>query len=79
MKLAILSRAPHAYSTQRLRAAAIDRGQLPTVDPQLLVEMLGGPVHLMISRDAREFTRADAQRITEIVIAGLRATAGVRT
>ncbi|MGN7192531.1 MULTISPECIES: 30S ribosomal protein S6--L-glutamate ligase [unclassified Curtobacterium] len=26
MKLAILSRAPHAYSTQRLRAAAIDRG-----------------------------------------------------
>ena len=59
--------------------AAIDRGQLPTVDPQLLVEMLGGPVHLMISRDAREFTRADAQRITEIVIAGLRATAGVRT
>ncbi len=26
MKLAILSRAPHAYSTQRLRAAAVDRG-----------------------------------------------------
>ena len=26
MKLAILSRAPRAYSTQRLRAAAIDRG-----------------------------------------------------
>ncbi|MBK0296229.1 30S ribosomal protein S6--L-glutamate ligase, partial [Bacillus sp. S34] len=26
MKLAILSRAPHAYSTERLRAAAIDRG-----------------------------------------------------
>ncbi|SEB64794.1 SSU ribosomal protein S6P modification protein [Paramicrobacterium humi] len=26
MKLAILSRAPHAYSTRRLRAAALDRG-----------------------------------------------------
>ncbi len=26
MKIAILSRAPRAYSTQRLRAAAIDRG-----------------------------------------------------
>ena len=26
MKLAILSRAPHAYSTQRLRAAAQQRG-----------------------------------------------------
>ncbi len=26
MKLAILSRAPHSYSTQRLRSAALDRG-----------------------------------------------------
>ena len=26
MKIAILSRAPHSYSTQRLHAAALDRG-----------------------------------------------------
>ncbi|MBK5269285.1 MAG: 30S ribosomal protein S6--L-glutamate ligase, partial [Acidimicrobiia bacterium] len=26
MKLAVLSRAPHAYSTQRLKTAALERG-----------------------------------------------------
>ncbi|QGN31904.1 RimK family alpha-L-glutamate ligase [Microlunatus sp. Gsoil 973] len=31
MKIAILSRAPHSYSTQRLRAAALDRGHAARV------------------------------------------------
>ncbi|MBO0812167.1 MAG: RimK family alpha-L-glutamate ligase [Microlunatus sp.] len=31
MKIAILSRAPHVYSTQRLRAAALDRGHVARV------------------------------------------------
>ena len=31
MKIAILSRAPRSYSTQRLRAAAADRGHTPKV------------------------------------------------
>jgi AcrR family transcriptional regulator len=55
--------------------AAMERGELPAVDCYLLVEMLSGPVHAMVSRGAREFTRADAQRITAIVLAGVRTTA----
>lgn len=56
--------------------AAVESGELPSVDTHLLVEMLSGPVHLLVSRGAREFTRADAQRITAIVLAGVRATQG---
>jgi len=55
--------------------AAVESGQLPAVDCSLLVEMLSGPVHGLVSRGAREFTRADARRITAIVLAGVRATA----
>ncbi|GHA65971.1 TetR family transcriptional regulator [Streptomyces tauricus] len=55
--------------------AAIENGELPVVDCHLLVEMLSGPVHGLVSRGAREFTRADAQQITAIVLAGVRATA----
>lgn len=55
--------------------AAIESGELPAVDCYFLVEMLSGPVHGLVSRGAREFTRADAQRITAIVLAGIRATA----
>lgn len=55
--------------------AAMESGQLPAVDCRLLAEMLSGPVHGLVRRGAREFTRADAQRITAIVLAGVRATA----
>ncbi|MFB8140882.1 TetR/AcrR family transcriptional regulator [Streptomyces parvus] len=60
---------------RRRLEAAMESGQLPEVDCRLLVEMLSGPVHGLVSRGAREFTRADAQRITAIVLAGVRATA----
>src|SRR5690606_21148596 len=62
-------------AVRRRVEAAIESGELPAVDCRLLVEMLSGPVHLLVSRGAREFTRADAQRITAIVLAGVRVTA----
>lgn len=44
MKLAILSRAPHAYSTQRLRAAAVDRGhQVKVLNTLRFAIDLSGP------------------------------------
>lgn len=62
-------------SVRRRMEAAMESGELPAVDCHLLVEMLSGPVHLLVSRGAREFTRAEAQRITAIVLAGVRVTA----
>ena len=44
MKIAILSRAPHSYSTQRLRAAALDRGHTARVlDTMRFAIDLSGP------------------------------------
>lgn len=53
---------------------AIDRGELPPVDISLLGEMISGPVHLIVNRGIRPFTRADAERIVDVVLAGIRAT-----
>lgn len=53
---------------------AIDRGELPPVDCSLLGEMISGPVHLIVNRGLRPFTRADAERIIDVVLAGIRAT-----
>jgi hypothetical protein len=36
--------------------------------------MISGPVHLIVSRGTRSFTRADAERIVDVVLAGIRAT-----
>ncbi|MGW4985439.1 TetR/AcrR family transcriptional regulator [Streptomyces mirabilis] len=55
---------------------AVARGELPPVDGYFLAEMLTGPVHLYISRGLHPFTRAEAERITDVVLAGLRHTAG---
>jgi AcrR family transcriptional regulator len=53
---------------------AVDRGELPPVDRSLFGEMLSGPVHLIVNRGIRPFTRADAERIVDVVLAGVRAT-----
>ena len=51
MKLAILSRAPRAYSTQRLRDAAIERGHVkPTVGR-------GTGLTALLWRDLQRLTR----------------------
>lgn len=60
---------------QRRVDAAADRGELPPVDSSFLGEMISGPVHLVVNRGTRPFTRADAERIVGVVLAGIRATA----
>ncbi|GAA3585166.1 hypothetical protein GCM10022222_82230 [Amycolatopsis ultiminotia] len=55
--------------------AAVERGELPAVDLSLLGTMLTGPVQLFVSRGSRTFTRADAHRVSAIVLAGVRAAA----
>jgi AcrR family transcriptional regulator len=54
---------------------AIERGELPPVDAEFLTGLLAGPVRLHVSRARRPFTRADAEKITDVVLAGVRATA----
>ncbi|MEV1085618.1 TetR/AcrR family transcriptional regulator [Streptomyces sp. NPDC050211] len=53
---------------------AVDRGELPPIDSSFLGEMISGPVHLIINRGIRPFTRTDAERIVAVVLAGIRAT-----
>jgi AcrR family transcriptional regulator len=53
---------------------AMDSGELPRVDTHLLVELLSGPVHLHVTRGVEDFTAADAERIVDVILAGLRAT-----
>jgi AcrR family transcriptional regulator len=59
----------------RLLDRAIDRGEIPPADAEFLTGLLIGPVRLHISRARRPFTRADAEKITDVVLAGVRATA----
>jgi AcrR family transcriptional regulator len=63
-----------AAATRRRVNLAIDRGELPPVDCSLLGEMISGPVHLIANRGLRPFTRADAERIVDVVLAGIQAT-----
>lgn len=54
---------------------AVERGELPPVDSAFLGEMISGPVHLIVNRGMRRFRRADAERIVDVVLAGIRASA----
>ena len=54
---------------------AVDRGELPSVDSAFLGEMISGPVHLIVNRGIRPFTRTDAERIVDVVLVGIGATA----
>lgn len=54
---------------------AVERGELPPVDSAFLGEMISGPVHLIVNRGMRRFRRKDAERIVDVVLAGIRATA----
>ncbi|GAA0895858.1 TetR/AcrR family transcriptional regulator [Pseudonocardia zijingensis] len=53
---------------------ATARCELPPIDYALFGEMISGPVHLIVNRGLRPFTRADAERIVDVVLAGVRAT-----
>jgi AcrR family transcriptional regulator len=63
-----------AAAMRRRVDLAIDRGELPPVDYSLFGEMISGPVHLIVNRGIRPFTRADAERIVDVVLAGIQAT-----
>jgi AcrR family transcriptional regulator len=56
---------------------AVDRCELPPVDSAFLGEMISGPVHLIVNRGIRPFTRPDAERIVDVVLAGVRATSAM--
>lgn len=62
-------------ATQRRVDLAVDRGEVPPVDSGFLGELISGPVRLIVNRGVRPFTRADAEHIVEVVLAGIRATA----
>ncbi|MGV0743078.1 TetR/AcrR family transcriptional regulator [Mycolicibacterium sp. XJ870] len=61
-------------ATQRRVDLAVDRGELPPIDSAFLGEMISGPVRLIVNRGMRQFTRMDAERIVDVVLAGIRAT-----
>jgi AcrR family transcriptional regulator len=54
---------------------ATEAGELPSVDPLFFAHLVGGPVHLYLARGDGSFGRAEAERITDVVIAGIKATA----
>lgn len=58
---------------QRIGVAAA-RAELPPVDPYFLAELLVGPVQQFVARRRATLTRADAERIVDVVLAGVRAT-----
>lgn len=60
---------------RRRVGAAVEQGELPPVDSSFLGEMISGPVHLIVNRGLRAFTRTDAERVVAVVLAGIRATA----
>jgi AcrR family transcriptional regulator len=60
---------------ERRVESAVAQGELPPIDAYFFAELLSGPVHLYVTRGIREFTRTEAERITDIVLAGVRATA----
>ncbi|GAA3547512.1 TetR/AcrR family transcriptional regulator [Amycolatopsis ultiminotia] len=76
-----VARAVAAVFEQRLAImrtrvdAAVERGELPPVDVYFFGELLCSPVHLYLSRGVRPFTRAVAEQVTDVVLAGIRETA----
>ncbi|SES35969.1 transcriptional regulator, TetR family [Lentzea xinjiangensis] len=75
-----LDEAVRAVYDQRLVAArkrfdsAADKGEIPPVDSYFLTELLAGPVYLYINRRRHPFTREVAEKIVDVVLAGIRTT-----
>jgi AcrR family transcriptional regulator len=65
--------AQRAARFQRRIEEGIAAGQLPSVDSYFLSELLSGPVHLYATRGLRQFTHAEAEKVVDVVLAGLRA------
>lgn len=54
--------------------SAVDKGEIPPVDSYFLTELLAGPVYLYINRRRHPFTREVAEKIVDVVLAGIHAT-----
>lgn len=54
--------------------SAVARAELPPVDGYLVTQMLSGPVYGYVDQGLRPFTRAEAERVTDVVLAGIRQT-----
>jgi len=63
------------FATARRRFdSAADQGQIPPVDSYFLTELLCAPVYLYVNRRRHPFTRDVAEKIVDVVLAGLHAT-----
>lgn len=51
---------------------AVARGELPPVDSYLVTQLFSGPAYSYVDQGLRPFTRTEAERITDIVLAGIR-------
>ncbi|MEV4143760.1 TetR-like C-terminal domain-containing protein [Amycolatopsis sp. NPDC049691] len=55
--------------------SAVEQGEIPPADTYFLTELLSGPVYLYLIRRRHPFTRAVAEKIADVVLAGLNASA----
>jgi AcrR family transcriptional regulator len=63
------------FATVRRRFdGAVGKGEIPPVDSYFLTELLSGPVYLYAIRRRHPFTREVAEKIVDVVLAGLHAT-----
>lgn len=60
-------------TVRRRFKSAVDKGEIPAVDSYFLTELLSGPVYLYINRRRRPFTREIAEKIVDVVLAGIHA------
>lgn len=54
--------------------SAVDKGEIPPVDSYFLSELLSGPVYLYLIRRRHPFTREVAEKVVDVVLAGIHAT-----
>lgn len=59
---------------QRRLDSAVAHGDLPAHDSYLTTQLLCGPVYGYLDQGLQPFTRAEAERIADIVLAGIRHT-----
>ncbi|WP_033295483.1 TetR/AcrR family transcriptional regulator [Amycolatopsis jejuensis] len=52
---------------------AVAKGEIPPVDIDLLFRLIGGPTHFQVNWNRGPLTRAQAEELVDVVLAGLRA------
>ena len=60
-------------TARRRFESAVDKGEIPPVDSYFLTELLSGPVYLYVNRRRRPFARDVAEKIVDVVLAGIHA------